>query len=640
MPRKKIEPDAFAGLLPPAKGSASPPGPRIDDFGDTPEDLPPDADVLGKSDTGPPIQDDTPREPIRVEPSSPLPRSPAMQQSAEPGWSVREPSPPDQGLGPVSTGHPTSYSTGAPVQPLTVPLWPRHGNFPATCRLIVFRQEPDFRTVEIGALPKDATIAALLAKWPVAGTYLLQPVNDSGQGLERDLIRKDIPADHEALRGVAQVPGAPRAGGGGTSDPEIVGLLREQLAQTNRRMAYLEDALAKREQAIAAEREQYSKERLALAAENTGSVVMMQERLIDRWGAKEAATEAKTAKVIEAAQNAQVSAMDRTQVVLTQFLTEQAKAREDALALERDRMRNEMERERAALERERAKLDADLKKQEAALKAEAARQEALAAEREKLRDEAFTRETARQREHEKAMQEVRQQQANPLAAITGLIREVIPHATTLAPLIGPIANALTGNEPEPQGLLGQGIGLVKSFLDLQRTQAAARAGMPPEDEDEVDGSYPPGLPGQPQGQLTGPVGLPPQAPPQLPPGGIQSPAPVQQQVPAAGIPQVDPQAMAQARVAALPLDVQRAGRKVVRTFVDAIRRLPQGADQATVVAAIFPVLASAPEGTLEGYLMAATVAGACREAGADPALVEKIIQVMDANGIGPGIPRR
>lgn len=417
----------------------------------------------------------------------------------------------------------------------------------------------------------------------------------------------------------------------------VIGQIKD-LLEAERGPMIMKEAQIAEAQARASEREAAAAALIATATRDQASEMITRQHELSRASLEQ--TTGAMAQIL-AMQSQQNDAF--MQRMMANIELEKARM---AAEIQRQQLDSERERERAKAEAAQAKMDAEQRADR---------------EREWLTLQ-FEREQQRQQEHQRSLEQMRKDADeerskrnadNNLGGLLGSITALDGLAKKFGVDIRDVGAKIVG------GAVGGAVGTGWKDIAvevLKTVRVAQQAAIPTDDEEGDDEDDAPAtlpqpamLPYYPQQQQAAPQ--PQQV--YVPGYGPQpvQPQPVQPQPQPPMQPQMQPGGMAQppqiyappqAQPVALPPPPpghgggDNAARQAVARFVLAIRRAPESDWQAILVNEVVNV--GEP---LIAYLRRATIAGALAEEGADHALIERVIALVDASGlVDSSIPRR
>ena len=537
----------------------------------------------------------------------------------------------------------TPQSTGRTV---SVPLWNRASSAPRTSRLRVQFVEIDGNATECGHLNYDASLETLIRKWPKSGTFLVMPVDQMNRPMSHDPLKFIVSKDHDILR---QVQGATNGSAGGVSQfmssqipPEVWNLIEANRKNSEMQVQMLLEQKERLQDEMRAKEERVSKERMALAVNNTTAALDVQQQLISRAQERDDATQQHVMVMMQAmsenAEQRHAMAMERmksealanaqmvqaNQSTLIQMLQNGADS---------ERQRNSDDRERLRLAREEERRwELDRRKAD----------QLETRERENQRWEAQQRQHELERQyHDRQMELLRTQSeaSDPFNSIEKLL-EKGTGLVELVKLLG-VDKLLGGNSQT--GLVGVAAETVgkalEGYLEIAKIQAGAGAGaMPPGHQIEAqhapESQYQVQLPDgrtvvmtesevaayqenvrqyQEQQQAQGAEGaVAPQEPQETPQAEVAKPYnPF-----AAAIAQLDPK-------------IQKASRAAIRQTIELLKQ----ADESKWESIVTAMATKTPE-ILE-YVGASSLAYVMHEGGASAEMITKVITEIKEKGLAP-----
>jgi len=535
------------------------------------------------------------------------------------------------------------HETGRTVE---VPLWNRANNAPKTARLRVQYVEIDGNATECGHLPHDASLDTLIKKWPKSGTFLITPIDQMNRPMSMDPIKFTVSEDHDILRAVKGSAGVTANGvpafAAPQMPPEVWEFLRVQQTNAEKQMKMLQEQNEQIRAEMRQKDEQVSKERMALAVNNTTAALDVQQQLIARdqerqdrlqsqqaqyWENMSSSAEQRHHMAMErmkADQAAQQAMMQQNQQMMLQMLQNSSQA-------DRQRMEDDRERLRIAREEER-RWEADRRREE--------REEQN--RREQDRWESQRREQERQQQyHEKQIEMLRLQNetSDPFKSIEKLL-EKGSGVVDLVKALG--VDKLIGGGSGPSGFLGvatETIGkALEGYLEIAKIQAASAApAVPPSNqiEQQAEQQYQVTLPDGTtavmteseletyQAQLAAYQQQQQQALQQA------QAAPEGQEAPAEPETPEEPFNPFSEAISKLDVKVQKSSRQIVRETIGILRQADEDKWESIITAQI----TKKPE--VLSYFEASSVAYAMNEGGADAKMVTTIIQKLKEMEIVP-----
>ena len=530
-------------------------------------------------------------------------------------------------------GEPFGHSHGRQV---AVPLWNRAANAPKTARLRVQFIEIDGNATECGYLPYDASLENLIRKWPKQGTFLVQPIDQMNRPMSHDPLKFTIAEDHDILRAIR--------GAGGDSlpgfisaqiPPEVWEFLRSQSKNQELQIKMLQNQNQDILSEMRNKDEQVSKERMALAVNNTSAALDVQQQLIERDQLRQdnqARAQSQAAEAVSAnAEQRHTMAMERMQAQ-NQNQNQMMQANQQMMiqmlqnSAQADRQRAEDDRARVSDQVETMRVrNADRRKDERT------ETQARETQRWEMQDR---RQQMEQQYHERQMELVRAQHESndPFKAIEKLLDKG-SGVVELVKALG-IDKLLGGGGPAGfMGVASETLSkAIEGYLEIAKIQAGAAAGV------GVEGA--PQIPEQPEQQYQ--VQLPDGQTAVMTENEVQA---YQAQVQAyqqqmaqsatppqdGEIPQASPEPPAETPAEALPFNpfaetigkldpkVQKSSRKSIRETIGLLRQ----ADAKKWEAIITAQITKSPE-VIE-YFAACSLAYALQEGGADAKMITSIL---------------
>lgn len=544
----------------------------------------------------------------------------------------------------------------------SIPIWEQFKQLQGTeaYSLRIQRMTPQGSREDLGHLEPDAShemlvehvirlkIAVGEPPMAAAGRYLVMPVSGNGKPMRPEPYSLRIPGDHPTIIAAMQgridlrkdasaTPQSHQGGypmGMGMSPVAALGSppVWDYLKQRDTAQATIEAERLRHISQKESEIAEANKDLRALQADLTDThlskVTSFMEKTFD---AHKSGSEVLRQREAELAKAAIEQANGGWMQVMAFMQQQQAaeRARAESAEREREERRRSDERERELRRQEHERAMAEIRQSERAAfeKAMALQLETIRGDA--IRREATERERAEQREtFSKTMLELTLAQVKQQSPLGGL--------ENLAKLKEVVASVkeLTGEVKEEQSFMGEVREMVSDFMEAnnERTRILANAGMLEDPE---------AAPPMQQAVIAPPRAIP-QAPPQddgvfwngqIPTGqafvapgaqGLQNGA--QPVVTLPPPPPPDP-------TAALPLDIRKQAKRLIRATVDRLREAPS--DQwATITQA--GVMAN-PQ-VVVPYLKAATVRRALIDAGADQAMVESILAGLKQQGLDAQVP--
>tara|TARA_R110000824_G_scaffold252429_2_gene441233 strand:+ start:6516 stop:8279 length:1764 start_codon:yes stop_codon:yes gene_type:complete len=520
---------------------------------------------------------------------------------------------------------------------VSVPLWNRASNAPKTARLRVQYVEVDGNQSEIGHLPYDASLEVLITKWPKSGTFLITPIDQMNRAMSHDPLKFTIAEDHDILRKVVAAKSG-SVGVGGLPNfvapqmpPEVWEFLRTQQVNSEAQIKILQSQLENRNDEMRDKDSQISKERMALAMNNTTAALDVQQQLISRDQERQDQTQQ---NMVMHWENMSSAAEQRHQMALERMKAEATQQNSmvqanQQMMIQMMQNSNEADRRRMEDERERTRIAREEEKKWEAERRSTEREENNA--RDKERWELQRRDEDRQHQHHERQIELLRTQSessDPFSSIEKLLEK----GTGIVELVKVLGiDKLLGGAGTPTGFLGMASDTVgkaiEGYLEIAKIQAGATvpgATAPPQIESQEQ-QYQVQLPdGQTavmteselqayQAQVAAYQEQSQGAAAQAPEGNAGAPAEPPPQAPE------EPFNPFAANLAKLDPKIQKKSRKSIRETVELLKQ----ADDKKWEAIITAQLTKVPE-TIE-YLAACSVAYAMNEAGADAKMVTGII---------------
>lgn len=535
--------------------------------------------------------------------------------------------------------------TGRTVE---VPLWNRANNAPKTARLRVQYVEIDGNATECGHLPHDSSLDTLIKKWPKSGTFLITPIDQMNRPMSMDPIKFTVSEDHDILRAVKGAAGMTANGvpafAAPQMPPEVWEFLRVQQTNSEQQMKILQQQNEQIRSEMRQKDEQVSKERMALAVNNTTAALDVQQQLIARDQERQDRLQGQQAQYWE---NMSASAEQRHHMAMERMKTDQAAQQammqqnqqmmlqmlQNSSQSDRQRMEDDRERLRTAREEER--------RWEAARRGEEREEQNR---REQERWESQRREQERQQQyHEKQIEMLRLQNetSDPFKSIEKLLEKGtgvvdLVKALGVDKLIGGGGGGATGFLGVATETIGKAL---EGYLEIAKIQAAAGApAVPPSNQIEQQAEQ--------QYQVTLPDGS----------TAVMTESEVEAyQAQLAAYQQQQQQAIQQGQsttqvsdaeetvkppeevifnpfseaISKLDVKIQKSSRKVVRDTIEILKQ----ADEEKWEAIITAQITKTPD--VLSYFEASSVAYAMTEGGADAKMVTTIIKKLKEMEIVP-----
>lgn len=610
---------------------------------------------------------------------------------------------------PPPTGQPTGSYPSAPsgplfspspllqpspiTSPIEAPLISAEGMRTAVFNIRVQRVNELGRPQEVGELPQESGVKALIYKFRMPGRYLLTPMDMLGNPLRQKPEVVEVSPDHTYLQQLiaetrAAVPVAvPTPPAASPFDPAA--LFTFMQTRESALMAELarRDTLSQaRTDEIARERFQLAQAQAALAAGSTNAATELytklmaadqdrQARLIDQQ-TRMYDEQSKRQEQVHASQLAMQAGMftefGKLQQSAVQMMIENTRASGEADARRRE---DEMRRREEWMREDRIREEARMERREREDKERRDREDRERKERDEERRETAKLERERDRQHMELVLNLTKQQVenkDPLGGLSGLAALIGAGAAAAKPILDMfdvdlgevMKNAFAGG--------GSSKTWVGEIADVIKVAIKASAGMIEEDEEDDDeegdeeeeeGDEEEGDEGEEAEEAEEVQAQPEQAPVApdnrqiaeffdfqagRPVGGPTALAGMNAWAPGATVlqpeapvppppPFMQPPAEVSAASAADAEDrrLKKEGRKACRAFVESLVAAKREDWQSLVVAT---VVQSGP--ALGAYFRAKTLRGALRECdNMTPELVEEIVATFEAVNLQSDIPR-
>jgi hypothetical protein len=496
------------------------------------------------------------------------------------------------------SNHQSAYESNGVSTGGVIPMWDGAGRAGASTRLRIQRVTMDGTTEDLGYLPKEAGQEALVTRFPRAGVYNVIPVDEFGRGLRPDPYRIVIPEDHPALKAAhaATAAGTPYVPPAAAITPEIIDILRAQIAEANRRADAAMEAMGRMQDQLVSERDKLSQERLSLAVQNTSAAIDTQAQLIDRAQKRDDAMTIQAQQLFQLQQQAMQDAFTRQLALITAQQDSERARSEHSLTMERERIAAEKEEIRRREERDRA---------EAKEKAESDRQ-------------AFEERLQQNQLFFDKLSSIQRKNEDPITALTNTVERLAPMAGVLQNLLGIKGGGEDATPAAPKSLAEVVGGLAQTYLLSQIEMAKVTANMqiasqhqhqlPMHEEEEYEDD-------EEEADEAGP-------------NQVSAPA-------APAVPQnLTMEEVIADRAKDVPPQIQKAARKGLRAIMDDLKKT----DPSEWVPKIIAGLQGVPESVV--YLRAVGIRTSCLEAGASEDLAARVVATIDNTGLVPfEIPR-
>jgi hypothetical protein len=529
-----------------------------------------------------------------------------------------------------------------------VPLWNRANNAPRTSRLRVQYVEIDGNATECGHLPHDASLDTLIKKWPKSGTFLITPIDQMNRPMSMDPIKFTVSEDHDILRAVKGSNGMTANGvpafAAPQMPPEVWEFLRVQQQNAEKQLKMLQSQNEQIRSEMRDKDDQVSKERMALAVNNTTAALDVQQQLIARDQERQDKIQQQQAQYWE---NMSSSADQRHQMALERMKTDATNQQalmqqnqqmmlqmlQSSASSDRQRMEDDRERLRIAREEER-RWEADRRREE--------REEQN--RREQERWESQRREQERQQQyHEKQIEMLRLQNetSDPFKSIEKLL-EKGSGVVDLVKALG--VDKLIGGGGGATGFLGvasETIGkALEGYMEIAKIQAASGAPAVPASnqiEQQAEQQYQVTMPDGSQAVMTESELEAYQAQVAAYQQQQQQALQAQSASPPAEVPQESPEPQGDVvpfnpfadSISKLDPKVQKSSRKIIRETIEILKKAEEEKYEAIITAQV----SKTPE--VLTYFEASSVAYAMNEGGADAQMVTKIISKLKEMKIVP-----
>ena len=529
-----------------------------------------------------------------------------------------------------------------------VPLWNRANNAPRTSRLRVQYVEIDGNATECGHLPHDASLDTLIKKWPKSGTFLITPIDQMNRPMSMDPIKFTVSEDHDILRAVKGSNGMTANGvpafAAPQMPPEVWEFLRVQQQNAEKQLKMLQSQNEQIRSEMREKDDQVSKERMALAVNNTTAALDVQQQLIARDQERQDKIQQQQAQYWE---NMSSSADQRHQMALERMKTDATNQQalmqqnqqmlQSSAASDRQRMEDDRERLRIAREEER-RWEGDRRREE--------REEQN--RREQERWESQRREQERQQQyHEKQIEMLRLQNetSDPFKSIEKLLEK----GSGVVDLVKALCvDKMIGGGGGATGFLGvatETIGkALEGYMEIAKIQAQSATAVPTQGLAQIEDQeqkYQVTMPDGSQAVMTESELEAYQAQvaayQQQQQQALQAQAEAQSQAVSEVVEEentaqegdVVPFNPFSESISKLDPKVQKSSRKIVRETIDILKK----ADEEKWEAIITAQITKTPD--VLAYFEASSVAYAMNEGGADAKMVTSIISKLKEMKIVP-----